>query len=282
MPINGKPNGRFELPALTSFDFNLTDGTDIPPPLPDSPIEEEAPKSTPAPIPAPAPGPAPEPAPAASTPAASTPAATPQTADPVRNTSTSTPPASPSANNQSDFAHLTTTKSYGYFPPTSSSPRNHAPPVRVRAPSDAAVPNSPSRPEKESSIRKFLSRKSLNTNYTSGNAKSHEDLSKMGRPESPNSLASSKPSFVKRKSGSWFRSFGSSSKRNSVVYETKPVVYTPTLQKTPEIQKENIKPAYKKPGPPPPKLPELDQLKAKLADDDRGSFGGDDMFRNIS
>ncbi|KAF7899877.1 hypothetical protein EAF00_004213 [Botryotinia globosa] len=273
MPINGKPNGRFELPALKSFDFNLTDGTDIPPPLPDSPIEEEAPKPTIAPTPTPAPAPAS---------AISTPAATPQTADPVRSTSTSTPPASASANNQSDFAHLTTTKSNGYFPPTSSFPRNHVPPVRVRAPSDAAVSNSPSRPEKESSIRKFLSRKSLNTNYTNGNAKSHEDLSKMGRPESPNSLASSRPSFVKRKSGSWFRSFGSSSKRNSVVYENKPVVYTPTLQQSPEVQKENIKPAYKKPGPPPPKLPELDQLKAKLADDDRGSFGGDDMFRNIS
>ncbi|KAF7865190.1 hypothetical protein EAF04_006167 [Stromatinia cepivora] len=280
MPLNGKPNGRFELPALTSFDFNLTDGTDIPPPLPDSPIEEEAIKHTTAP---------------AHASAASTPVSAPQTTDPIRSTSTSTPPtsASASASGQSDFAHLTatkshgfsnltTTKSNGYFPPATSSPRNHAPPVRVRAPSDVAVSNSPTRPEKESSIRKFLSRKSLNTNYTSGNAKSHEDLSKMARPESPNSLASSRPSFVKRKSGSWFRSFGSSSKRNSVVYVDKPVVYAPTLQRTPEIQKENTKPVYTKPGPPPPKLPELNQLKAKIADDDRGSLGGDEMFRNIS
>lgn len=71
------------------------------------------------------------------------------------------------------------------------------------------------------------------------------------------------------------------------MYVDKPVVYTPTLQRTPEIQKENTKPvytkpSYTKPGPPPPKLPELNQLKAKIADDDRGSLGGDEMFRNIS
>lgn len=286
MPVNGKPNGRFELPPFKSFDFNLTDGTDIPPPLPDSPIEEEPPKTTPALVPA-------------SASAASISASAPQTNGPVRSTSTITPPASASAsaNSQSDFAHLTatksngfsnltTTKSNGYFPPTATSPRNNGPVVRVRAPSDAAVPNSPNRPEKESSIRKFLSRKSPNHRYSYGN-KSHEDLLKMVRPESPISLASSRPSFVKRKSGSWFRSFGSSSKRNSLVFEDKPVVYTPTLQSSPELQKENTqpmytKPMYTKPGPPPPKLPELNQLKAKIADDDRGSLGGDEMFRNIS
>lgn len=34
-------------------------------------------------------------------------------------------------------------------------------------------------------------------------------------------------------------------------------------------------------GPPPPKLPELNQLKAKVADDDQGSLGAEDMFKNI-
>ena len=33
--------------------------------------------------------------------------------------------------------------------------------------------------------------------------------------------------------------------------------------------------------PPPPKLPELNQLKAKIADNDEGSLGADDMFKNI-
>jgi len=34
-------------------------------------------------------------------------------------------------------------------------------------------------------------------------------------------------------------------------------------------------------GPPPPKLPELNQLKHKVADNDEGSLGGGDMFSNI-
>jgi hypothetical protein len=34
-------------------------------------------------------------------------------------------------------------------------------------------------------------------------------------------------------------------------------------------------------GPPPPKLPELNQLKAMIADGDGGSLGGGEMFKNI-
>jgi hypothetical protein len=34
-------------------------------------------------------------------------------------------------------------------------------------------------------------------------------------------------------------------------------------------------------GPPPPKLPELNQLKAKIPEDDEGSLGADDIFKNI-
>ncbi|QSZ37111.1 hypothetical protein DSL72_009203 [Monilinia vaccinii-corymbosi] len=283
MPVDGKPNGRFELPALSTFDFNLTDGTDIPPPLPDSPIEEESIKST-----------------TAREPALEL-AVEPPTTDPVRSTYLTTPPASSSANSQSDlphltvtksnrlpnlaandFSNLTTTKSNGYLPPTAPFHRNdNAPPIRLNPASHAGAPNHPK--EKASSIRKFLSRKSFNASYTNVN-KSHEDLSKLARPDSPKSQASSRPSFVKRKSGSWFRSFGGSSRRNSVVFEEKAVVYTPTIPQSPELQKENFKPVYTKPkpGPPPPKLPELNQLKARIADDDRGSLGGDEMFRNIS
>lgn len=50
-------------------------------------------------------------------------------------------------------------------------------------------------------------------------------------------------------------------KRTSIVYEEK--------------EKEALK------GPPPPTLPELDQLKAKVIADDAGSLGGGDMFKNI-
>jgi hypothetical protein len=34
-------------------------------------------------------------------------------------------------------------------------------------------------------------------------------------------------------------------------------------------------------GPPPPKLPELNQLKAKIPEDDEGSLGAEDIFKNI-
>jgi hypothetical protein len=34
-------------------------------------------------------------------------------------------------------------------------------------------------------------------------------------------------------------------------------------------------------GPPPPMLPELDQLKAKIPDNTEGSLGGEDLFRDI-
>ncbi|KAG4437689.1 hypothetical protein IFR05_006813 [Cadophora sp. M221] len=134
-------------------------------------------------------------------------------------------------------------------------------------------PMSPASSTRQGSIRRFLSRKSLNTNYTNGtntNA-SQEDLSAGARPESAMSFASQRPSLAKKKSGSWFKRLGSSngSKRTSIIYEDK----KPVLNSAPS-------PAVKK-GPPPPKLPELNQLKAKIADNDEGSLGAEDMFKNI-
>lgn len=88
----------------------------------------------------------------------------------------------------------------------------------------------------------------------------------IGRPDSPSSFLSGRPSLIKKKSGSWFSKLGGGGgggKRTSVVFE-------------------NTAPQQKKPmGPPPPKLPELNQLKAKIAADDEGSLGGGDMFKNI-
>lgn len=80
------------------------------------------------------------------------------------------------------------------------------------------------------------------------------------RPESSLSFVSGRPGLI-NKSGSWFRRLGSSGagNRTSVVYEDKKVPI----------------------GPPPPKLPELNQLKAKIPEDDEGSLGGEDMFKNI-
>ncbi|KAH7311993.1 hypothetical protein BKA65DRAFT_158428 [Rhexocercosporidium sp. MPI-PUGE-AT-0058] len=141
---------------------------------------------------------------------------------------------------------------------------------RTTTNADEQPPMSPASSTRQGSIRRFLSRKSLNTNYTNGtntNA-SQEDLA--ARPESAMSFASQRPSLAKKKSGSWFKRLGSSngSKRTSIIYEDKkPGASAPAM------------PVKK--GPPPPKLPELNQLKAKIADDDEGSLGAEDMFKDI-
>jgi len=82
------------------------------------------------------------------------------------------------------------------------------------------------------------------------------------RPESSLSFVDGRPGLRTKKSGSWFRRLGSGSagNRSSVVYEEKKVVPM---------------------GPPPPKLPELNQLKAKIPEDDEGSLGAEDIFKNI-
>lgn len=126
-------------------------------------------------------------------------------------------------------------------------------------------PLSPTSTTRPSSIRRFLSRKSLNTNYTNGTNtnRSQEDLSRanavgMDRPAS--SLSSAK------RSTSWFRRLAGSSNRTSVVYENGP-----------QVTPQRVVPK----GPPPPTLPELDKLKARVERDDGGSLGGGDLFKNI-
>ncbi len=81
------------------------------------------------------------------------------------------------------------------------------------------------------------------------------------RPESSLSFVDGRPALRTKRSGSWFRRLasGSSANRTSVVYEEKKVPM----------------------GPPPPKLPELNQLKARIPEDDEGSLGGEDLFKNI-
>jgi hypothetical protein len=124
-------------------------------------------------------------------------------------------------------------------------------------------PMSPASSKRPSSIRRFLSRKSLNSNYA--NDTNHnglrEDVTMIDRPESSLSFVDGRPGLRTRKSGSWFRRLSSSSNvnRSSMMYEEKKVPM----------------------GPPPPKLPELNQLEAKIPEDDEGSLGGEDIFKNI-
>jgi hypothetical protein len=83
----------------------------------------------------------------------------------------------------------------------------------------------------------------------------------MDRPESSLSFVDGRPGLRTKRSGSWFRRLGSGQNANraSVVYEEKKISM----------------------GPPPPKLPELNQLKARIPEDDEGSLGGEDIFKNI-
>ena len=123
-------------------------------------------------------------------------------------------------------------------------------------------PLSPASSRRPSSIRRFLSRKSLNTNYTNGtNHNSNEDLTGMGRPDSPASFMTAPDGTKQKRSKSWFSRLGKRN-RTSTVYENEPEVKKPA-------------------GPPPPKLPELNQLEAKIPEDD-GSLGGEEMFKNIT
>ncbi|CZS91729.1 uncharacterized protein RAG0_02252 [Rhynchosporium agropyri] len=141
---------------------------------------------------------------------------------------------------------------------------------RGRADSSAdQPPMSPASSTRKGSMRRFLSRRSLNTNYKDGTNTniSQEDLA--ARPESAMSFASQRPSLAKKKSGSWFKRLGSS-RRSSTIYEDKSVVATTTAPTAPV-----------KIGPPPPKLPELDQFKAGIKNDDEGSLGAGDMFKDI-
>jgi hypothetical protein len=131
------------------------------------------------------------------------------------------------------------------------------------------LPTSPTSPSRPTSIRRFLSRKSLHQNYTNGtNTNTSQENLSLGivRPESPSGFSTISKAASKR-SGSWFRRFinggtsdESDKKRTSIVYEEKESVTR---------------------GPPAPKLPELDQLGAKVMAEDVGSLGGDDMFKNI-
>jgi len=236
MPVNGKPNGRFELPQLTPLNFSLTDGTDIPPP-PASPIEEKpAPELVSVPV-APKHEVSDDPVDTAATNGTTITNGTHST-NGINGTSTSG--ANGTANGIFDGRGRTNVAVY----------------TSVTA--DNKAPMSPISATKPSSIRRFLSRKSLNTYYE--NDAVHEDLKGIDRPESAMSFASG----VKKTKPSWFRRFSSNhgGGKTAVIYEEKGASITPM-------------------GPPPPKLPELSKLRAKISEDDEGSLGGEDLFKNI-
>jgi hypothetical protein len=125
--------------------------------------------------------------------------------------------------------------------------------------------SSPISLKRPSSIRRFLSRKSLYSTYADGanDDRSQDILIGDGfRPESPSVFSITSKSTVGKRGGGWFKRFTGggfdelNARRTSIVYEEKQ-------------------------SPPPPMLPELDQLKAKITADDDGSLGGDELFKDI-
>lgn len=259
---------RFELPALNFKFTSLTEGTDIPPPLP-SPIQEE-----PTPVPTPPPKvTAPETKPAEAKSAEVKPALE----QPVNGT----------ANNSSKTteAHASTEEEGASSAAAESHPSTHARPETkgshksLKRIADEA-PASPTSSARPGSLRRLFSRNLLHSAYANGEHEGHQrsasniDLHANSgiRPESRSNVSFVDERKARRSSG-WFRRLrgggiaavsgsstgdAASSKRASMLVE------------------EPKKPA----GPPPPMIPEFAQLKAKVEIDDGGSLGVD-LFKNI-
>jgi len=208
-----KPNGtvsvkRFELPALEFKFASLTDGTDIPPPLP-SPIEEEP--------------------------------ALPKTPNgDVKKEDTKT-------------GHLTAPNgSSDPISPRSNVSKTSTGALKRRADDS---PASPTLSHRQGSIRRLFSRNLLSTAYTNG-----EELGPDGRPPSRSAASVADSRKAKRSSGWFSRLRGSDTKRESLT------VASPTEEK--------------ETGPPPPMIPEISEIKSKLAIKDDAAFGSD-LFKNI-
>lgn len=78
-------------------------------------------------------------------------------------------------------------------------------------------------------------------------------------------MTTDRPGLKPKRSSSWFKRFSNA----------------PIQAQVPQQQQQSMdrKPIPK--GPPPPRLPELNQLKSQIPEDDEGSLGAEDMFKNI-
>jgi len=207
-PTGTVPVKRFELPALEFKFASLTDGTDIPPPLP-SPIQEE--------------------------------------------------PALPTTPNgvtkKEDARAGRLSAVNGNLDPVSPGSKISKTSTGALKRSADDYPSSPTLSNRPGSIRRLFSRNLLSNAYASG-----EEGFDGARPPSRSTTSGVETRKTKRSSG-WFSRLGrSDSKRVSA-----PVV-SPTEEK-------------KDTGPPPPMIPELREIKEKLALED-GEFGSD-LFKNI-
>ncbi|EPE35059.1 hypothetical protein GLAREA_10754 [Glarea lozoyensis ATCC 20868] len=149
-------------------------------------------------------------------------------------------------------------------PPTTGS--NGLQNGRGRTTSSTEIPPlSPASSKRPSSIRRFVSRMSLNQNYVDGHG-SQEDLHGVARPPSQASVMTTNTHGLKpKRSSSWFRRFSS----NNQSQETN-ITQQPAVDRNPVARIV-----------PQPKLPEKYTLKSQIPEGNESSLGGDDMFKNI-
>ncbi|KAI0996436.1 hypothetical protein K3495_g11745 [Podosphaera aphanis] len=214
----------FELPKITPINFSLTEGTDIPSP-PASPIEDKAISIREPPLPQVV--------------------ASSDSNQPIIHNSKDSASSHRSSNDESCTDQASNEQKIDADEETPFEP----------------VPLSPIFTKQPSSIRKFLSRRSLNANYTNDSCLSLN----LPRPESAMSYVSGNTTLSngKRRALGWFSRFGGGQvrKRTSIVMEEKSVIELP-------------------PSPPPPMLPKLSQLRAKISEEGEG-LGAEDMFKDI-
>ncbi|EFX02915.1 hypothetical protein CMQ_2844 [Grosmannia clavigera kw1407] len=257
------PVKRFELPAL-DFNFaSLTEGTDIPPPLP-SPVEEAPPKVVKAPKVAVAVKPKPK------------------AAEPPKNNTNGVNGVNTSSkiNGAMNGATSTTCTTAGQLPTHYRPSTNGSLNRRVDR-----VPASPTLSAHAGSIRRLFSRNLMNAAYANAEAEGLKNTPNsidihhsVARPNSRNTTGAIDERKSKRSSG-WFRRLrggGLTSSSDSINGD-----YA-VSKRASMVLEEAPKPAKpaKSPSPPPPMIPELAKLKAKVEVDDDGSLGSD-LFKNI-
>jgi hypothetical protein len=154
----------------------------------------------------------------------------------------------------------------GSMPPPPTTGVNGMQNGRGRTTSSTEIPPlSPASSKRPSSIRRFVSRMSLNQNYVDGNA-SQEDLRGVARPPSQASIMTTNTHGLKpKRSSSWFRRFSSNNTSQQAQATQQPAVdRNPSPRAVPK-----------------PKLPEKYMLKSQIPEGNESSLGGEDMFKNI-
>ncbi|KAK1977843.1 hypothetical protein LZ30DRAFT_784577 [Colletotrichum cereale] len=231
MPSTTGVSKRFELPKLDFKFGSLTEGTNIPPPLP-SPVQEV---------------PTPPQTPRVSETKESDSAVKAKVNDKTNGHAAAGVPGSP-----------TTTNGTKGFPED--------------------TPLSPALSSRQGSIRRLFSRTLLNQAYAEGESHPNANGGPPSRPMSRSAGSIADEKKTKRTSG-WFKRLRSSEtsppqKRSSIVYEH------PNISETSSHTSSKPQAPPVAQGPPPPMIPELSALQAKVDLTDGGSLG-DDLFKNI-